>query len=109
MECPYHKKVHTEDDAYYYGYHAQPQKHPQCINNCTQNTCPLLSGCPTVTNVNYVKCPYHKVIHKESEYHEHNGCVQHGHCLNPVQCPLFTTCPAHTGGKNLFLAWNAQI
>jgi hypothetical protein len=107
MQCSYHKKIHTEDDAYHYGYHAQPKKHLGCVDHCLHNTCPLLAGCPTYTGIS-LKCPYHKTIHKQDEYENgHQGCVQHGHCLNPTQCPLITTCPAHEGGKNLFLAWSA--
>lgn len=56
-----------------------------------------------------MSCPYHKKIHVESDYkNAHQGCVQHGHCLNPTQCPLFKTCPAHVGGKNMFLSWSSS-
>lgn len=50
-----------------------------------------------------MECQYHKKIHEENEY-SHIDCVEHGHCLNPVQCPLFKTCPTHIGEKDA-LSW----
>ncbi len=50
-------------------------------------------------------CPYHQTVHVDLSW-DHSGCQQHGHCLNPVQCPYFTQCPMHVDGKNMFLAWS---
>ena len=38
----------------------------------------------------------------------HEGCVKHGHCLFPMESPKFASCPMHTGGKNMVLAWSSQ-
>lgn len=50
-----------------------------------------------------MECQYHKKKYTINEYSAHLGCVKHGHCLNPVQCPLFKNCPTHiNGGKRWF-------
>lgn len=51
-------------------------------------------------------CPYHNTFHGPDPNEKHEGCKTHGHCLFPIQCPTFGTCPMHIGGKNLFLAWS---
>ena len=33
------------------------------------------------------ECPSYR---KEKE---HDGCVLHGHCLHPTNCPMYGTCP----------------
>jgi hypothetical protein len=52
-----------------------------------------------------MSCYYHQKVHTEEEY-THINCLHHGHCLNPIECPLFKNCPAHVNGKNMFLAWS---
>ena len=51
-------------------------------------------------------CPYHKM--EDEELHRlfagHSGCEAHGHCLNPIECTLFKTCPSHK--KNTGLSWS---
>jgi hypothetical protein len=54
-----------------------------------------------------MECKYHKTTHTEP--YNHDDCVRHGHCLNPVQCPYFKDCPMHKNGSNMFLAWSARL
>lgn len=54
-----------------------------------------------------IVCPYHKTKH-EHPSEGHAGCIDHGHCLNPVQCSKVKYCPMHAGGQNMFLAWSAS-
>ena len=54
-------------------------------------------------------CPYHKIMHTKGDLFGHSSCKRHGHCLNPVQCTLFKSCPMHQNGANMFLAWHAKI
>ena len=42
-----------------------------------------------------MNCPYHNIIHTTIK---HNGCVEHGHCLNPTCCPLWQSCPCNAPG-----------
>lgn len=53
-------------------------------------------------------CSYHMRKHKHITGDKvHPGCVSHGHCLFPASCPKSRGCPAHVGGKNMFLMWDA--
>jgi hypothetical protein len=54
-----------------------------------------------------MSCYYHQKVHTKEEYkNTHINCLHHGHCLNPIECPLFKNCPAHVNGRNMFLAWS---
>ncbi len=56
-----------------------------------------------------MECSYHKKVHtKYDSLNTHLLCVDHGHCLNPIECPLFKNCPAHINGKNMCLAWSSK-
>ena len=39
-----------------------------------------------------MQCPYHKRVHQANE-DNHEGCISHGHCLNPLQCTVWHQCP----------------
>ena len=38
-------------------------------------------------------CQYHKQEHKGKNKVAHIACTYHGHCMYPIQCSLFASCP----------------
>lgn len=43
-----------------------------------------------------MECSFHNIIHKNTHVTQgHDGCMQHGYCLNTACCPLFKTCPCN--------------
>ena len=50
-------------------------------------------------------CPYHKMEDQElhRKFAGHSGCEAHGHCLNPIQCTLFKSCPTNKIPLNKFV------
>ena len=50
-------------------------------------------------------CAYHQLGECETK---HDSCIKHGHCVNPIECPQFKSCPMHKDGNNMFLAWSIK-
>lgn len=40
-----------------------------------------------------------------SVWYDHSGCIWHGHCLKPVDCVYFQSCPIQVNDTNRVLAW----
>jgi hypothetical protein len=60
-------------------------------------------------------CAYHNCRHSAKDIANadgrnkgHLGCYDHGHCLNPVQCPLSAGCPTQAPGYDGLAAQKAH-
>jgi hypothetical protein len=49
-------------------------------------------------------CPYHKKVH--TEQFNHDSCITHGHCWQPIQCTQHKDCPTNANGINP-LSWSS--